>query len=220
MTIRVLIVDDQKFIRQALQALLAEDSVIEVVGEASDGEMGIRQVETLQPDVVLMDIQMPKMDGVEATKYIHQHFKTVKILILSIDDDDISIIHALQNGAAGYILRTNIVAEQLCLAIQVVYRDNIYLSPEIGKIVIAQLTARTYQRPLFWEKLTPSQQKVASLVADGLTNLEIAKTLFIAEATVKNHITNILARLDLQNRIQLALLVNRNLVTPIAIETD
>jgi DNA-binding NarL/FixJ family response regulator len=210
MTIRVLIVDDQPLIRQALKLLLANEDALQVVGEASEGEAAIRQVEVLHPDVVLMDIQMPVMDGVAATREICQRFEQTKVLVLSVDDDDEYVALALRYGAAGYLLK-NTPPEELALAIKAVYRGYTHLGPGLGKKIIAQIPARTASSSLEWKKLTPREQEIVRLIATGANNREIAEALYISEKTVKNHITNILSRLNLRDRIQVAIFAHSSL---------
>jgi DNA-binding NarL/FixJ family response regulator len=210
MTIRVLIVDDQPLIRQALKLLLANEDALQVVGEASEGEAAIRQVEVLHPDVVLMDIQMPIMDGVAATREICQRFEQTKVLVLSVDDDDEYVALALRYGAAGYLLK-NTPPEELALAIKAVYRGYTHLGPGLGKKIIAQIPARTASSSVEWNKLTPREQEIVRLIATGANNREIAEALYISEKTVKNHITNILSRLNLRDRIQVAIFAHSHL---------
>ena len=210
MTSRVLIVDDQPLIRQALKLLLANEDVLQVVGEASEGEAAIRQVEVLHPDVVLMDIQMPVMDGVAATREICQRFEQTKVLVLSVDDDDEYVALALRYGAAGYLLK-NTPPEELALAIKAVYRGYTHLGPGLGKKIMAQIPARTASSSLEWKKLTPREQEIVRLIATGANNREIAEALYISEKTVKNHITNILSRLNFRDRIQVAIFAHSNL---------
>lgn len=210
MTIRVLIVDDQPLIRQALKLLLAGEGALQVVGEADEGESAIRQVEALQPDVVLMDIQMPVMDGVAATREICQRFAQTKVLVLSVDDDNEYVAQALRYGAAGYLLK-NTPPEELALAIQAVHRGYTYLGPGLGKKIIAQIPDPTLNSSVGWDKLTPREQEIVRLIATGANNREIAEALHISEKTVKNHITNILSRLNLRDRIQVAIFAHSNL---------
>jgi DNA-binding NarL/FixJ family response regulator len=210
MTIRVLIVDDQPLIRQALKLLLANEDVLQVVGEASEGEAAIRQVEALHPDVVLMDIQMPVMDGVAATREICQRFEQTKVLVLSVDDDDEYVAQALRYGAAGYLLK-NTPPEELALAIKAVYRGYTHLGPGLGKKIMAQIPAPTASSSLEWKKLTPREQEIVRLIATGANNREIAEALYISEKTVKNHITSILSRLNLRDRIQVAIFAHSHL---------
>lgn len=211
MSIRVLIVDDQLLIRRALRLLLADASAITIVGEAENGDAAIGQVAMLQPDVVLMDILMPICDGVEATRQICQQFPTVKVLILSIDDDDEYVAQALRYGAVGY-LQKNTPPEDLTLAIQSVARGYTYLGPGIGQKIIAQIPDPVASSLLPWEKLTAREQEIVQLIAKGANNREIADALYISEKTVKNHITSILSRLNLRDRTQVAVLANSNTI--------
>lgn len=209
MVIRVLIVDDQTLIRRALTLLLADDPTISIVGEALNGQEALEQVETLNPDVVLMDILMPVMDGVTATHLICQKFPDVKLLVLSVDDDGEYITQALRFGAAGYILK-NTPPEELALAIQAVYRGYTYLGPGLGQKVIAYIPKLPLHFSVGWQELTPREREVVQLIARGANNHEIAQTLFISEKTVKNHITSILSRLNLRDRTQVAIFANAN----------
>ncbi len=205
--IRVLLVDDQNLIRRALTLLLAGEDSLEVVGEAEHGADAIEQVEELNPDVVLMDILMPGMDGVQATKVIRQRFQETQVLVLSIDDDDEYVAQALKYGAAGYILK-NTPPEELALAIQAVHKGYTHLGPGLGKKIMAQIPDPALKSGATWQKLTPREQEIVKLIARGANNREIAKNLYITEKTVKNHITNILSRLNLRDRTQVAILAN------------
>jgi DNA-binding NarL/FixJ family response regulator len=207
--IRVLIVDDQTLIRRALSLLLVEDPQLQLVGEAESGEVAIAQMETLKPDVILMDIVMPGMGGVEATRVIHQQFPETKILVLSIDDDDENITQALRYGAAGYLLK-NTPVEELSLAIQAVHKGYTQLGPGLGRKLIQRIPDPGINPAAEWEKLTPREQEIVRLIGKGANNREIAEALFISEKTVKNHITNILSRLNLRDRLQIALFVTSN----------
>jgi DNA-binding NarL/FixJ family response regulator len=210
--IRTLLVDDQKLIRQCLRVLLASDPQIEVVGEAAHGAAAVAQVEELEPDVVLMDISMPVMDGVEATRQICDRFESVKVLILSIDDDDEYVAQALRHGAAGYLLKDT-PAEEVVFAIQAVHKGYTHLGPGLGKKIIAQLPDPVLAASHRWAQLTPREQEVLGLIAKGASNREIADTLFISERTVKNHVTSILHRLNLRDRTQAAIFAHGTLET-------
>ncbi len=205
--IRVLVVDDLKLIRQGLQLLLADERLVAVVGEAVNGRSAIAQVEQLHPDVVLMDIEMPDMDGVEATRHICDRFEHVKVLILSVDDDDEYVAQALRYGAAGYLLK-NTPADEIAFAIQAVHKGYMHLGPGIGQKVIAQLPDPALHAPHRWKKLTPREQEILQLIARGANNREIAQRLCISEKTVKNHVSSILHRLDLRDRTQAAIFAN------------
>lgn len=207
MKIRILLVDDHSFIRRALRISLGDESTLEIVGEAENGQVAIAQVETLRPDIVLMDIQMPLMDGVEATKQIGEHFPDTKILILTVDETEEYISQALKYGASGYILK-NTPPEELSFAIQAVYRGYMHLDLNLGRKVIARIPETSEVSTTDWDKLTPREQQIVKLVATGANNEEIANQLYISTRTVKNHITNILSQLNLRNRTQIAILVN------------
>ncbi|NEP56165.1 MAG: response regulator transcription factor [Symploca sp. SIO2G7] len=205
--VRILLVDDQSLIRRGLKALLKLENTLQVVGEADNGQTAINLVETLQPDVVLMDIRMPVMDGVAATKEISQHFPNIKVLVLTTFDDDQYLTQALQNGAAGYLLKDT-PPEELAQAIHAVYKGYTHLGPGLGKKVMAQIRNPAPSPPPGWEELTPREQEILQLIATGASNREIAQELHITEKTVKNHVTNILSRLNLRDRTQAAILVN------------
>ena len=204
--IRLLLVDDESLIRRGLKALLKLEADLQVVGEADNGQTAMTQVEALQPDVVLMDIRMPIMDGVAATQAIVDRFPETKVLVLTTFDKDEYVAQALLNGAAGYLLKDT-PSEEIAQAIRAVYKGYTQLGPGLGKKVIAQIPASTKSPPAAWDELTPREQEVLRLIATGASNREIAQTLYIAEKTVKNHVTNILSRLNLRDRTQAAIFV-------------
>ena len=207
MKIRVLLVDDHSFIRRALRIALGDESALEIVGEAENGQLAIAQIENLKPDVVLMDIQMPVMDGVEATRQIGDRFPETKILILTVDDTEEYISQALKYGASGYILK-NTQPEELSFAIQAVYRGYMHLDLNLGRKVIARIPENVEVSTTDWVKLTPREQQIVKLIATGVNNEEIASQLYISTKAVKNHVTSILSQLNLRNRTQIAILVN------------
>jgi DNA-binding NarL/FixJ family response regulator len=209
--IKVLLVDDQGLIRQGLKALLELEPDLEIVGEAENGEIAINLVEKLQPNVVLMDIRMPIMDGVAATKEIQKRFPTTKVLVLTTFDDDQYVKAALQNGAMGYLLKDT-PSEELAVAIRAVDKGYSQLGPGIVKKLLTQFpsteTNPTASIPTSLTELTYREKEVLRLIATGSSNREIAQKLFISEGTVKNHVTNILSRLNLRDRTQAAILAN------------
>lgn len=209
--IRVLLVDDQNLIRSGLKVVLQTEPDIEIVGEASDGQSAIEKIETLMPDVVLMDIYMPVMDGVTATKIISERFSGVKVLVLTTFDEDEYVADALRCGAMGYLLK-DMPTEELAAAIRTVYKGYTQIGPGLVEKIMAKLTvsspATPPSLPPGWSELTPREKEILKLIAAGLTNKEIAQTLFITEGTVKNHVTNILHRLNVRARTQAAIIAN------------
>lgn len=206
--IRVLLVDDQTIIRQGIKSLLESQSDFEIVGDAENGKEAVAQVKALQPDVVLMDVRMPTMDGVAATEIICQQFANVKVLILTTFDDDEYVSQAMRFGAKGYLLKDTPIGP-LANAIRSVYSGHTHLGPGLlDKIIAPGYTTSTPTPPLEFAELTPREKDVLRLIATGANNREIAKSLFIAERTVKNHVTNILTRLNLRDRTQAAIFAN------------
>ncbi|WP_250122092.1 response regulator transcription factor [Chroococcidiopsis sp. CCMEE 29] len=209
--IRVLLVDDQSLIRQGLRVLLELEPDLQVVGEAENGKTAIEMVEKLQPDVVLMDVRMPVMDGVAATREILQRFVGSKVLVLTTFDDDEYLAAALRYGAMGYLLKDT-PSEELAAAIQAVHKGYTQLGPGLVEKIIAKVPAvapiPTASLPSGWGDLTPREKEVLQLIAKGASNREIAQALFISEGTVKNHVTNILNRLHLRDRTQAAIFAN------------
>ncbi|MBE8991945.1 response regulator [Nostoc sp. LEGE 12450] len=209
--IKVLLVDDQGLIRQGLRALLELEPDLEIVGEAENGEQAINLVAEFQPDVVLLDIRMPIMDGVAATKEIQKRFPKTKILVLTTFDDDEYVSAALQNGAMGYLLKDT-PSEELAVAIRAVYKGYTQLGPGIVKKLLTQFSNGTpiHSTPIpsTLTELTPREKEVLRLIATGASNREIAQELYISEGTVKNHVTNILNTLNLRDRTQAAIWAN------------
>ncbi|MEH2354716.1 response regulator transcription factor [Nostoc sp.] len=209
--IKVLLVDDQSLIRQGLRALLELEPDLEIVGEAENGEQAINFVAEFQPDVILLDIRMPIMDGVAATKEIQKRFAKTKILVLTTFDDDEYVSAALKNGAMGYLLKDT-PSEELAVAIRAVHKGYTQLGPGIVKKLLTQFShvAPTHSLPLpsSLAELTPREKEVLRLIATGASNREIAQELYISEGTVKNHVTNILNRLNLRDRTQAAIWAN------------
>lgn len=205
--IRILLVDDQSLIRQGLRALLELEPDLEVVGEAENGHSAIALVETLHPDVVLLDIRMPLMDGVAVTREIGQRFSETKVLVLTTFDDDEYVAQALRYGAKGYLLK-DMPSEELAAAIRAVDKGYTQLGPGLVEKVISKAPAPPTNPPLGWEQLTPREKEVLRLIAAGASNREIAETLYISEGTVKNHVTRILSQLGLRDRTQAAILAH------------
>jgi DNA-binding NarL/FixJ family response regulator len=209
--IKVLLVDDQSLIRQGLKALLELEPDLEIVGEAENGEIALNLIAQLNPDVVLMDMRMPIMDGVAATKEIQKRFQGVKVLVLTTFDDEEYVKAALQYGAMGYLLKDT-PSEELAVAVRAVQKGYTQLGPGIVKKLLTQFqTPASTQAPSIppnLAELTPREKEVLLLIATGANNREIAQQLYISEGTVKNHVTNILNRLQLRDRTQAAIIAN------------
>jgi NarL family two-component system response regulator LiaR len=202
-SIRVLIVDDHAIIRKGVIALLDEVDGVEVVGEASNGKEAVDQAKALQPDVILMDLEMPVMNGVEAISRITTLEEKVRIIALTSFATDDKVFPAIRSGALGYILKDSEPAK-LIQAIQQVHRGEPSLDPRIARKVLTEFSRPT-QRPISPDPLTEREIEVLRLVAKGLSNQEIADHLTIANVTVRTHISHILSKLHLANRVQAAL---------------
>jgi len=203
--IRLLLTEDQTIVRQGLRRLLEAQPDLQVVGEAENGQVTIAQVAALHPDLVLMDVRMPVMDGVTATQVISDRFPEVKILVLTTFDEDDAVAQAIQAGAIGYLLKDT-PAEDLANAIRAAVKGYTQLAPGLLKKVMARPSVQAVPKvQSTLAELTPREREVLSLIATGASNREIAEILCIAEKTVKNHVTNILSRLGLRDRTQAAL---------------
>jgi len=206
--VRVLLVDDQALFREALGTLLAVREEIAVVGEAADGHQALRQAAALTPDVVLMDLRMPVLDGIAATKRLQVDQPDVRVLALTTFDDDEEVFAALRAGAVGYLLK-DVSSERLVEAVLAAARGESVLEPSVAAKVVARFaqlddSAAPTAQPLV-VALTGRELEVVRLLADGRSNREIAAALFLAEGTVKNHVTNVLAKLEARDRTQAAL---------------
>jgi DNA-binding NarL/FixJ family response regulator len=220
--IRVLVVDDQHLIRQGLKALLELEDDLEIVGEAENGQAAIQLIEALdqtpqRPDVVLMDVRMPIMDGVAATASICDRFVDIKVLVLTTFDHDEYVTAALKKGAMGYLLKDT-PAEELAIAIRAVHKGYAQFGPGIIQKLVANANSKSnstsdfpkseVELPPGFSELTGREREVLKLIAGGASNREIAQTLYISEGTVKNHVTNVLSRLNLRDRTQAAIFAN------------
>ena len=206
MSIRLLIVDDQELVRTGFRLFLETQDDLEVVGEARDGAEAIDRARQLQPDVILMDIRMPRMDGVEATRRLTSAGlePPPRVLVLTTFDLDEYVFGALRAGAAGFLLK-DAPRERLVEAIRVVHSGDALLSPSITRRLVEDFAARTdplQPPPALVDELTPREREVLVLVARGLSNREIADRLVVTEATVKSHVGSILMKLGLRDRVQ------------------
>lgn len=207
-TIKVLLVDDQSLFREGLRTLLEVQADFQVVGEAANGEEALRMTATAQPEVILMDLRMPVMDGVLATRRIRDLFPTIRVIVLTTFDDDETVFDGLRAGAVGYLLK-DVTSEKLCEAIRAASRGEYFMQPSITAKVMAEFTrivrAPRVQPVDLAVDLSARELEVLRQVATGASNKEIADLLVIAEGTVKNHLTSILAKLDARDRMQAVL---------------
>jgi DNA-binding NarL/FixJ family response regulator len=202
--IRLLLVDDQGIIREGLRSLLETKPDLSIIGEAENGKAAVELALTLQPDVVLMDVRMPIMDGVAATRAIAEQAPNIKVLVLTTFDDDEYVTQALRCGAKGYLLKDT-PSTELADAIRAIHRGYTQFGP--GLMEKAFSSAPTPEEPPeAFTQLTPREQEVLQLIATGCSNREIAEKLYISERTVKNHVNSLLRRLNLRDRTQVAIL--------------
>src|SRR5216110_134498 len=203
--IRVLIVDDHALFRRGLEMVLGDEPDIELVGEASDGAEAVERALEIMPDIVLMDVRMPKRSGIEATAQIKDLLPHVKILMLTISDEEADLYDAIKAGASGYLLK-EIPIEEVSDAIRSVWAGQSRISPSMASKLLTEFAAiskATEERPQMpAPRLTDREMEVLKLVAQGLNNRDIAKKLYISENTVKNHIRNILEKLHLHSRME------------------
>lgn len=201
--IHVLIVDDHEIVRKGIRALLATKRDIQVVGEARDGAEAVTQAQTLHPDVILMDLMMPKMSGIQATQEIIATQPDIRILVLTSFAADEQVFPAIKAGALGYLLKDS-GPQELVQAIRQVFRGEPSLDPSVARKVLAELSSPT-QKPLTHDPLTARELDILRLIAQGQSNKEIAEGLVLAEETVHTHVSNILSKLHLASRTQAAL---------------
>ena len=201
--IRVLVVDDQELFRRGLTMLLAVEPGLEVVGEAGDGLEGVTLAETAAPDVVLLDVRMPKQSGIEACLAIKEAVPSAKIVMLTVSDEEADLYEAVKSGAAGYLLKDSSI-EEVAQAIRVVNEGQSLISPSMAVKLIDEFKQMSQpdRGPVSTFRLTDRELEVLRLVAKGLNNREVAKELFISENTVKNHVRNMLEKLQLHSRME------------------
>lgn len=216
--IRVMLVDDQAMVRVGFRMIIETEADLTVVGEAADGREAVDMVDRCRPDVVLMDVRMPRMDGLEATAIVTARPDAPRVLMLTTFDAEDYVYTALRSGASGFLLK-DAPAEQLIEAIRVIHRGDALLAPSVTRILIAEVARRpTVDRSAAApgiDELTDRELEVMRLLARGLSNAEIAEALFLGEATVKTHVGRVLAKLDVRDRVQAVVVAYESgLVTP------
>jgi DNA-binding NarL/FixJ family response regulator len=203
--IRMLVVEDHTLIRQVIVNLLADDELLEVVGEASHGFDAVTKARELQPDVILMDLYMPGMDGIAATRLIKGELPNAQVILLTVSTEEDDVLRAVQAGALGYILK-NADAASLIQQIKQVISDKVALSEHMISKLLRRLVRNTYTTvaPELQQPLTQRQKEVLELISHGMTKKEISAALFISQNTVRAHVRSLMQKLDLYNRTQLA----------------
>jgi len=206
--IRLLIVDDQRLMREGLRTLLELEGGFEIVGEAANGQAAFDAYAELKPDVVLMDIRMPGMDGVEATRRLCARWPEVRVIILTTFDDDANVFEGLRAGAVGYLLK-DLSGQELANAVRTVYKGGALIEPTVAKRVMAEFArlhppARSIDDGLL-EPLSERELEILKLISAGLSNREIGAKLGLSEGTVKNYVTNVLQKIGVRDRTQAAL---------------
>ncbi len=212
MSLKVLIADDQSLVRTGFRMILEAEPDISVVGEAANGAQAVHGTTRLSPDVVLMDVRMPDVDGIEATRRIKQSGSHARVLVLTTFDLDEYVYEALRAGASGFLLKDT-PAEQLVDAVRVIAEGNGLLAPSVTRRLIEEVAKRPPPHtgpPPQLVDLTPREREVFDLVAHGLTNIEVAERLVVTEATVKTHVSRTLVKLGLRDRVQAVVFAYEN----------
>jgi len=199
--IRVLIADDQRVVREGLSMVLTLMKGVEVVGTAADGAEAVTLVQVVRPDVVLMDLRMPRCDGVEATRRLRTEAPEVKVVVLTTYSDDRSVLDALRAGARGYLTK-DASGEQIHEALRQVLDDHAAIDPAVQRHLVNAIAGEPTPPPKFPDGLTQREAEVLSLIAQGLSNAEIASRLTVSEATVKSHVNHLLAKIGARDRAQ------------------
>ena len=209
--INIILIDDQIIIREGLKMILSLDDEINILAEGENGREALELVTNLNPDVILMDIRMPVMNGVDATLEIKTQFPNSKILILTTFNDNDYIFDSLKNGASGYLLK-DASPDEIIAAVKTIHKGNLLIHADVAKklseVLVASNNLKPNKKELDLTELTQREKDVALLVAKGLSNKDVSETLFLSEGTVKNYVTKILDKLELDNRTELALIIN------------
>lgn len=202
-TLKVMLVEDHALMRQGVKALLGEESDVVIVGETGDGSEALLLAERLQPDIVLMDLSLPGVGGIEATRQIRERFPTMRVVVLSMHDGEEYVFRALRAGASGYVLKQS-TSTELVLALRAVAAGSTFLSPTISQILISDYVRRADEAPERDDDalsiLTPREREVLQLIATGLSNRQVAAQLHISIKTVETHRGNMMSKLDVHDR--------------------
>lgn len=201
---RIIITEDHTILRQGLRVLLSSDPDFKIVGEAEDGRESVRLAEALSPDLILMDLSMPKMTGIEAIGEIKKRSTDIKIVVLTVHGGEEYVLSALEAGADGYVLK-DANRDELTTAIRKVLEGKRYLSPDVsGKVIEGYLEGKTaLRKKTSWDTLTPREREILKLIAEGYKNREMAEALFISPKTVQKHRANLMEKLNLHNAVAL-----------------
>jgi DNA-binding NarL/FixJ family response regulator len=204
--IRVLITDDHPLFREGVAQSLARDPGLTIVGQASTGEEAYKLAGELLPDVLLMDVMMPGEGGIAATRRIASAWPIVRIIMLTVSEDEDCLMNALRAGAKGYVLK-GVSARELLNAVHIVAEGHVYISPVLANSILVEMTSHDQDDPL--NELTEREMDILKLVAEGLTNREIGAQLYLAEKTIKHYMTNVLQKLQVRSRVEAALLAQK-----------
>ncbi|HLE15888.1 MAG TPA: response regulator transcription factor [Anaerolineales bacterium] len=202
MSIRILIADDHGLMRAGLRAVLEDEPAIEVVGEASNGEEVLHLTGELLPDIVLLDIGMPGIDGIEATRRLRRIYPQIQVLILTVYDEESLLREAIRAGASGYLIK-RAAEDELLAAIQAVSRGDMYIHPAITRLLLKDLSPNISSKKDALDQLTPREFEVMGYIIPGFTNRQIAETLYISMRTVEGHRASLFGKLGLKNRVEL-----------------
>lgn len=209
MSIRILIADDHGVMRAGLRAILEDESELQVVGEAANGEDALDLATKILPDIALLDIGMPGIDGIEVTRRLKKVAPQIQVLILSVYEDESLLREAIKAGASGYVIK-RAAEEDLISAIRAVLRGDLYIHPAITRLLVKDLTPTVEQKNYALGSLTPRELEIMKYIIRGFTNRQIAETLYISVRTVEGHRASLFGKLDLKNRVELIEFAEKN----------